>query len=75
MFIYTNSLGAGKRNLQNKSKKNKSIKADKYCNPFDDISFWFSIATTNFLYGLFENETEKTSLLEKQDKEDDKAKK
>ncbi|MDR0503751.1 MAG: hypothetical protein LBH16_10585 [Treponema sp.] len=33
----------GKRNLREKTKKIKSLKAEKHSNPFDDMSFWFSI--------------------------------
>lgn len=62
----------GKVKINKKSKKRKkTIEND---NPFNDISFWFTIATTDFSFGLFENDKKITSKSDEHTAEENKTK-
>ena len=47
--------------MQKKDKKPnmEKLKTQEYKNPFDDIFFWLTLATTDFSFGLYKKIEEK----------------
>ena len=40
--------------MKDKKQNMKKLKTQEYRNPFDDIFFWLTLATTDFPFKLFE---------------------
>jgi hypothetical protein len=59
LFQHTlKTLEKGNMRKGNKKPKKSKPKIQNYDNPFDDIFFWLNLASTDFTFGLFEENKE-----------------